>query len=64
MMVADKCCYCIGYVLEFWQLKPAMASDSDGSYNSVVILRSIREKLVEYKESLLRYVLVLVVGCC
>ncbi|KAG7384598.1 hypothetical protein PHYBOEH_009411 [Phytophthora boehmeriae] len=32
-----------------------MASDSDGtSDSSAVILRSIREKLVEYKESLLR----------
>ncbi|GMF11055.1 unnamed protein product [Phytophthora lilii] len=31
-----------------------MASDSDGS--SAAVLRAIREKLVEYKESLLRYV--------
>ncbi|KAF4031841.1 Myb-like DNA-binding domain [Phytophthora infestans] len=31
-----------------------MASDSDGNTSSAVVLRSIRDKLVEYKESLLR----------
>ncbi|KAE9022430.1 hypothetical protein PR001_g13142 [Phytophthora rubi] len=31
-----------------------MASDSDGSTSSAVVLNSIRKKLVEYKESLLR----------
>ncbi|KAG2930429.1 hypothetical protein PC115_g6516 [Phytophthora cactorum] len=35
-------------------LEPAMASDSDGNTSSAVVLRSIRDKLVEYKESLLR----------
>ncbi|KAK1937131.1 Chromo domain-containing protein 1 [Phytophthora citrophthora] len=38
-------------------MKPAMASDSDGSPNSTVVLISIRNKLVEYKESLLRQLL-------
>jgi hypothetical protein len=34
-----------------------MASDSDGSTSSAAVLRAIRDKLVEYKESLLRYAL-------